>query len=93
MGGLRDSASPPRPQRIACKVGALVKVILELPPGAPPRKSSGERPWLIITEVKPGPRYLGKLDNDLVVFTELGSDDRIDFGPEHIIQIQEETPK
>jgi hypothetical protein len=78
---------PPREKRIACKAGDLVKVILEVPPGAPPRSHSGERPWVILKEVRPGPRYLGALDNDPAVFKELKVGDPIEFGPEHIIQI------
>jgi hypothetical protein len=81
---------PSRQKRQACKPGDRVKIILEVPPGAPKRGHGGERPWLIIQEVRQGPRYLGKLDNDLVVFTELKNDEPIEFGPEHIIQLWED---
>ena len=78
---------PPREKRVACKVGDLVKVIPEVPPDAPPRSHSGERPRILLKEVLPGPRYLGALDNDPAVFKELKVGDPIEFGPEHIIQI------
>ena len=81
---------PPREKRHACKAGDLVKIILELPPGAPPREKTGERPWMHIQEVRPGPRYVALFDNDLVVFTELDPKAPIEFGPEHIIQIWED---
>lgn len=84
---------PDRGRRQARKPGNLVKLILEVPAGAPKRKQGGERPWVIIQEVMPGPRYKGKLDNDLLVFTELKSDELIEFGPEHIIQLWEDMEK
>lgn len=86
---------PSRARRTSCKVGDLVKVILEPPPGAPARQATGERPWLIIEEVIPGPQplYVGRLDNDLVVFTEVKGTERIVFGPEHIIQLWEDREK
>jgi len=81
---------PALERRRSCKAGDLAKVILEAPPGAPRRRPGGERPWLLIREVRPGPRYLGNLDNDLVVFPELKKDEPIEFGPEHIIQLWED---
>jgi hypothetical protein len=81
---------PSREKRRSRKAGDLVKVILGLPPGAPPREASGERPWFKVKEVKPGPRYVAALDNDTVVFIELKLGDLVEFGPEHIIQIWEE---
>ncbi len=47
---------------------------------------AGERMWLEVIDVMPGPRYLGRLVNQpIVVNAEF--DDRIDFGPEHICDI------
>jgi len=85
---------PPREARQACKFGDIVKIILELPPGAPPRSAgTGERPWFKVRQVKPGPRYVGALDNVPAVFTELMLGDLIEFGPENIIQIWEDPKK
>ena len=78
---------PPLERRRACKVGDQAKIILEVTPGAPPREYTGERPWLNIIEVRPGPRYLGRLANELVVFTEIDANVPIDFGPEHIVEL------
>ena len=82
---------PTRFARTSRKVGELVKVGIELPPGAPPRaKGNGERMWYTIVRVDPGPRYEGTLDNDQVVFTELKPGFRLSFGTEHILSILEE---
>ena len=84
---------PPREIRQGRRVGDTVKVILEVPAGAPARSHSAERPWFIIKEVREGPRYVGALANELVVFTELKMDDLVEFGPENIIAIWEEATK
>ena len=78
---------PPTERRRALKVGDQAKIILEVTPGSPPREYTGERPWLDIIEVRPGPRYLGRLANELVVFTEIDANVPIDFGPEHIVEV------
>ena len=78
---------PAPERRRSCKVGDQAKIIMEVTPGAPPREYTGERPWLNIIEVREGPRYLGRLANELVVFTEIDANAPIDFGPEHIIEL------
>jgi len=78
---------PPAERRRALKVGDQAKIVLEVTPGSPPREYTGERPWLDIIEVREGPRYLGRLANELVVFTEIDAKVPIDFGPEHIVEV------
>jgi hypothetical protein len=81
---------PPREHRENLEVGRLVKLIFEF---APPRDlngtlRTGERMWAIVSEVRPDGTYLGDLDNDPDLVTELKPGDPIKFGPEHVVAIQ-----
>jgi hypothetical protein len=81
---------PPLELRRACRAGQKVKIILEVPPGAPSRGYTGERPWMLLKEVRPGPRYVGQFNNELVVFSDLDPELPVEFGPEHIVEIWKE---
>ena len=43
--------------------------------------------WVIVAEKRPDGTYVGHLDNEPDLLTELKADDPIEFGPEHVIAI------
>ena len=71
-------------ERHGLQPGAIVKVGISWPPE--PGRGSGERFWVIILERRSG-RYLGIVDNDLLFDNELSRGDLIQFGPEHVLDI------
>lgn len=81
---------PPREHREHLEVGRLVKLTFEF---APPRDlngtpRTGERMWVIVAEARPNGTYVGHLDNDPDLLTELKPGDPIEFGPEHVIAMR-----
>ena len=63
----------------------LVFLVHDREPGAP----SGERMWL--TDIRPaeGGRYVGVLTNSPTTIKDLARGDEIEFGPEHVIAVQD----
>ena len=80
---------PEREHREQLATGRIVKLVFVLDQArvvdGTPR--TGERMWVQVTEVLPGGRYAGTLDNDPGIVTELTCGDRIEFGPEHVVAI------
>ncbi len=77
---------PARDERENLIPGDLVKLIFRISLG---EEEHVERMWVIVEERKSG-GYIGALDNDPYCTTELRSGERIEFRPEHIVQIYEE---
>ncbi len=75
---------PSHSERHDLQPGAIVKVGISWPPER--NCGSGERFWVIILERRSG-RYLGLVDNDLIGKSELNRGDLIQFGPEHVLDI------
>jgi hypothetical protein len=50
---------------------------------------AAERMWVIIDEVNGG-QFTGRLDNDPYYITDIKAGDAVDFGPEHIIDVDVE---
>jgi uncharacterized protein YegJ (DUF2314 family) len=69
--------------------GELVKLIFRISHG---EEQDVERMWVIIKERKAN-GYIGVLDNDPYCTIELRSGEQVEFRPEHIIQIYEDTPQ
>ena len=65
--------------------GAFVKVGLSWPTNQ--NGCSGERFWVIVLERQAG-RYLGIVDNDLHGVNEVNRGSLIQFGPEHVLDIE-----
>lgn len=91
--GLPDLA-----EREGLQPGYQVKCIFKLAPGRVSRShnsemfarykdAKNERMWVTVVSRKPGGGYIGALDNEPVVIPDLEIGDRIDFGPEHVIDI------
>ena len=76
---------PPSEERENCVVGDCVKLILVNHNDAP-----SERLWVDVVEVLGG-RYRGRLRHAVTFFIELDPYAEIEFGPEHIIQIWDES--
>lgn len=71
-----------RAEREALRVGDNVKLIFTYSSG------HGDRMWVKISEVLPGPRFKGILDNDAFFEGEAPKcGDTIEFGPENIAGI------
>lgn len=75
---------PPRKRREKLKPGDLVK--LRFVPTEAGAGLSGERMWVEVTKVK-GLKFVGKVANDPVVFDDLSCGDKVEFGPEHVINM------
>ncbi len=65
--------------------GAFVKVEISWPTDQ--TGCSGERFWVIVLERRAG-RYLGIVDNDLLGLSEVSRGVLIQFGPEHVLDIE-----
>ena len=72
---------PPMEDRMAVGVGALVKIIVE-------NDSDGERFWVQVLERLPNDQFRGRIENDLMCDLGLDFNDMIEFGIQHIIEIQ-----
>lgn len=81
--------TPPRDERDNLLPGELVKLIfrISLVDG-----QHVERMWVIVNE-RLTDGYVGELNNDPYCTTDLRSGARVEFRPEHVIQIYEEQPK
>jgi hypothetical protein len=75
---------PPRARRERLRVGEQVKLAFVGPGGAP----GAERLWVKIHTVEPG-RYAGTLQAAPFTLPGLERGDRVEFGPEHVIAINE----
>lgn len=80
---------PPRSERENLPPGELVKLIFRI---SLEEEQYVERMWVIVKERKAN-AYIGELDNDPYCTTELRAGARVEFLPEHIIQIFEEPHK
>ncbi len=80
---------PSRNERGNLLPGELVKLIFRISLGAEERV---ERMWVIVKE-RLDSGYVGELDNDPHCTTDLRSGAKVEFQPEHVIQIYEELPK
>ncbi len=75
---------PAHGERHDLQPGDVVKVGISWP--HEPNGCCGERFWVVILERRSG-RYLGLVDNDLIGKSELNRGDLIQFGPEHVLEI------
>jgi hypothetical protein len=76
-----DTFSIPRSDvRRGLVPGDLVKLLFGVGPGDPP---PAERMWVVVLEAEGG-RYLGRLDNEPQVISDLRLGASIPFGPEHV---------
>jgi hypothetical protein len=76
-----DSFSIPRSDvRRSLAQGDLVKLLFGVGHGDPP---PAERMWVEVLEAEAG-RYVGRLENEPQVISDLGLGDRVPFGPEHV---------
>ena len=73
----------PRIDREALRVGDTVKMIFEYPSGG------GDRMWVRVSEVLPGPRFKGILDNEAFFEGAPKLGDTVEFGPENITAIMD----
>jgi hypothetical protein len=65
-----------------------VKLLFGFGDGQP---DGAERMWVEVLEVD-GDRYVGRLDNEPTIVSDLKVDDRIRFGPEHVAALWREMP-
>lgn len=80
---------PSRIEREALLPGELVKLIFRI---STEKEVHVERMWVCVqSRTKDG--YFGLLDNDPYCTKELQSGAKVDFRPEHIIQIYEQPPE
>ena len=80
---------PSRDERDNLLPGELVKLIFRI---SLESEQHVERMWVMVKErLENG--YVGELDNDPYCTTELCAGARVEFRPEHVIQIYEELPK
>jgi hypothetical protein len=91
MLGLRGSELPAEHERQGLRVGAAVRIALQLPWKAEQGKPDREQVWLVVTDVSSG-RYVGRLDGDPKILTHLKSGLEIAFGPEHVAFIYPDKP-
>lgn len=71
---------PPEEERRTLKINDLAKVCF----------ANQERMWVQVTQVRPGPMYVGKLNNSpIVVDMKIGQ--RVEFEPRHVHQIERWT--
>lgn len=71
---------PAERDRKSLRVGDFAKICLE-------GGEAGERFWLRVTAKTDDGRYVGKVDNDLVVYTEIPLGFEMVFAPEHVLSI------
>lgn len=71
------------PGDTACRglsIGAFAKIGMDQP------KRGGERFWVQITEITPT-GYVGRVDNNLVIYPEFDGKTLITFEPEHVLGV------
>lgn len=89
-GEARESATfeiPPRAVRRTLKVDQIVKLLFGFYPAVD--GCSGERMWVQVLEVKPGPLYVGVLANEpLYMGNLLKMGSQVVFEPKHVIGIE-----
>lgn len=78
---------PPPQVREGLTVGDLVKLVF-----LTGDEDGGERMWVTVTERTADGTYVGRLDNEPIVVTELQVGARIEFGPRHVIAVHDERP-
>lgn len=66
--------------RANLSIGAYAKIGVNHP------KRGGERFWVQVLRTE-GTGYVGKVDNDLVIYPELTCSTEIPFGPQHVLQV------
>ena len=73
------------------KVGAIVKLIFELK-NADSRTNDveAERIWVEVTDKAKDGGYIGRVDNDPVVISDLRADDTVKFTAENVIAVWED---
>ena len=76
---------PPRDQRQNLLPGELVKLIFRI---SLAEEQHVERMWVLVKE-KGSNGYIGQLDNQPYCTRELRLGDRVEFCPEHVVQIYE----
>lgn len=77
---------PSMRERYALSVGDDAKLVFDTPPD-PLSGNSGERMWVRIKNVVVPGRYVGTLMNHPVVVTSLSHGAEIEFGAEHVADI------
>lgn len=83
------SFSIPRSElRRGLRPGSLVKLLFGFGDGDPP---PAERMWVEVLSID-GNRYVGRLDNEPRVITDLKLDQHVQFGPEHVAAVWREMP-
>lgn len=75
---------PSAEERQSLKPGMQVKLVF-IPDQ--PASHEAERMWVTVEEVTHAGQYLGALDNDPVVITELSAGDRVAFAAKHVARI------
>lgn len=85
----RSFLIPPVDERRSLRLEQQVKLVL-IP--EQPASHGAERMWVTVTDTKAKDRYVGVLDNDPVVVSELKAGDLIEFGPEHVAAVQSHKP-
>lgn len=78
---------PPAEVREGLAPGDLVKLVF-----LAARDEGGERMWVSVTERTSDGGYVGKLDNDPIVVTDLQAGARIEFEPRHVISVHDDAP-
>lgn len=78
---------PPPEDRHGLTAGRHAKLLFACRPRrVDGRLHDAERLWVQVVSQRPG-GYVGQVDNDPVVVTELAIGDEIEFGPEHVIAL------
>jgi hypothetical protein len=78
---------PDHTSRHCLRVGDLAK--LDFIADEADRDDFGtERMWVKVTEVRPGPRYIGALSNQPVVCTDIEFGSPITFEPRHVCAME-----
>jgi uncharacterized protein YegJ (DUF2314 family) len=76
---------PSQPDRAALQPGDLVKLMFEVV-DALDDVSGAERMWVTVVAAT-GSEYVGSLDNEPATITTIDLGGRIEFGPQHVIEI------
>jgi hypothetical protein len=79
---------PGAAQRRTLLPGQIVKLVFRISVG---EEVHVERMWVGVASTGPS-GYIGRLDNDPYCTAELKAGEEVRFGPEHVIQIHEDTP-
>lgn len=90
LANAEDRHAQPPPARGSLRAGDRAQLLFELvPPDA--GNPEAERLWVEVTGKRQG-RYVGALTSTPRAITSISRGDLVEFGPEHVISIEEDWP-